>query len=356
MGWIGPASLSGRIGVTDFGAGNFVTGPIAGPLRVGIVGTGYAAKARAEVLRGDDRVHLIAVAGHTSDQTQAFAQTYALTVCDTWQALVNRPDLDLILVATANHLHGPIVHAALTAGKHVVVEFPLSLDLAEAEALVTLARSQQRLLHIEHIELLGGLHRASRQFLPQVGAVFAVDYATLTPQRPVSRRWTYHRDWFGFPLMGALSRLHRLTDLFGPVATVSCQLRYWDHPATIPADAYYTTCLCQAQLQFESGILATVTYGKGEALWQSARSLTIQGEQGALVFAGDAGQWVTAAATQAITLGSRRGLFAQDMQQVLAYLQDGTPLYVTPAASLYALKVADAARRSAHSQQVIAIA
>ncbi len=335
---------------------NFVTEPLSWPLRVGIVGTGYAAKARAAVLRDDDRVHLLAVAGHTPDKTQAFAQTYALTVCDTWQTLVNRPDLDLILVATANYLHGPIVRAALTAGKHVVVEFPLSLDLAEAEALVALARSQQRLLHIEHIELLGGLHQASRQFLPQVGAVFAVGYATLTPQRPVARRWTYHRDWFGFPLMGALSRIHRLTDLFGTAATISCQLRYWDQPAMIPADAYYTTCLCQAQLQFESGILATVTYGKGEALWQAARSLTIQGEQGALVFEGDAGQWVTAAETQAITLGSRRGLFAQDMQQVLAYLQEGTPLYVTPASSLYALKVADAARRSAHHQQVIAIA
>jgi len=340
----------------DFGRDNFVAGPIAFPLTVGIVGTGYAATARADALRADDRVHLVAVAGHTPAKTQAFAQTYALAACDTWQALVNRPDIDLILVATANHLHGAIVRAALEAGKHVVVEFPLSLDYAEAEALIALARSRQRLLHIEHIELLGGLHQASRQFLPQVGAVFAVDYATVTPQRPVARRWTYHRDWFGFPLMGALSRIHRLTDLLGTVATVSCQLRYWDDPTIAPSDAYYTTCLCQAQLQFDSGILATVTYGKGEALWQAARSLTIQGEHGALMFDGDAGQLVTAIGTQAITLGSRRGLFAQDMQQVLAYLQTGTPLYVTQAASLYALKVADAARRAAASQQVIAIA
>lgn len=331
-------------------------GSISWPLKVGLVGTGYAAKARAEVLREDDRVHLLAVAGHTPDKTAAFAQTYGLTACETWQALVNRSDLDLILVATANHLHGPIVQAALTAGKHVVVEFPLSLDLAEAEALVALARTQHRLLHIEHIELLGGLHQASRQFLPQLGAVFAVDYTTLTPQRPVAQRWTYHRDWFGFPLMGALSRIHRLTDLFGAVASISCQLRYWDHPVPLSADAYYTTCLCQAQLRFTSGILATVTYGKGEALWQATRSLTIQGEQGGLVFDGDTGQWVTPTGTQAIPLGSRRGLFAQDTQQVLAHLENGTALYVTPEASLYALKVADAARRSAACQQVIAIA
>lgn len=329
---------------------------ISFPLKVGVVGTGYAASARADILKADDRVHLRAVAGHSPAKTQAFAQTYGMEPCDTWQTLVNRPEMDLILVATANHLHGPIVRAALEAGKHVVVEFPLTLDCTEAEALLTLARSQQCLLHVEHIELLGGLHQASRQFLPQVGEIFAVDYATVTPQRPAPRRWTYHRDWFGFPLMGALSRIHRLTDLLGTVATVSCQLRYWDDPMIAPSDAYYTTCFCQAQLQFDQGILATVTYGKGEALWQAARSLTIQGEQGALLFEGDAGQLVTATDTQDITLGSRRGLFAQDMQQVLAYLQAGTPLYVTPEASLYALKVADAARRSAASQQVIAIA
>lgn len=326
------------------------------PLQVGVVGTGYAANARAEALKADDRVHLRAVAGHSLATTQAFAQTYGMEPCDTWQTLVGRPDLDLILVATANYLHGPIVRAALEAGKHVVVEFPLTLDLAEADALLTLARSQQCLLHVEHIELLGGLHQASRQFLPQVGEIFAVDYATVTPQRPAPRRWTYHREWFGFPLMGALSRIHRLTDLLGTVATVSCQLRYWDDPTIAPSTPYYTTCLCQAQLQFDQGIVATVTYGKGEALWQTARSLTIQGKQGALLFEGDTGQLVTTAGTQDIALGSRRGLFAQDMQQVLAYLQAGTPLYVTPEASLYALKVADAARRSAASQQVIAIA
>ncbi|WP_448561522.1 Gfo/Idh/MocA family protein [Trichothermofontia sp.] len=342
--------------MTDSSAGHGGIKAIAFPLKIGLVGTGYAANARAEVLQWDKRVQLTAVAGHSPTKTQAFAQTYGLAACDTWEVLVNRADLDLIVIATANHLHGPIVRAALEAGKHVVVEFPLTLDFSEAASLLARARSQQCLLHVEHIELLGGLHQASRQFLPQVGAVFAVDYATVHPQRPAPRRWTYHRDWFGFPLIGALSRIHRLTDLFGTVAMVSCQLRYGEGPTIAPSDAYYTTCLCQAQLQFDNGVLATVTYGKGEALWQAARSLTIQGDRGALIFEGDAGQLVTATGTQDLPLSSRRGLFAQDMQQVLAHLQDGTPLYVTPEASLYALKVADAARQSAASQQVIAIA
>ena len=45
-------------------------------------------------------------------------------------------------------------------------------------------------------------------------------------------------------------------------------------------------------------------------------------------------------------IGSRRGLFAKDIAMVLDHLTIGTPLYVTSEASLYSLKVADAARQS----------
>lgn len=52
-------------------------------------------------------------------------------------------------------------------------------------------------------------------------------------------------------------------------------------------------------------------------------------------------------------IDSRRGLFTKDTAMVLDHLTIGTPLYVTPAASLYRLKVADAAKQSAKPQQVM---
>ena len=54
-------------------------------------------------------------------------------------------------------------------------------------------------------------------------------------------------------------------------------------------------------------------------------------------------------------IGSRRGLFAKDIAMVLDHLTIGTPLYVTPEASLYSLKVADAAQQSAASGNTIKI-
>ncbi|MEG4008948.1 hypothetical protein QUA41_06400 [Microcoleus sp. Pol11C1] len=56
-----------------------------------------------------------------------------------------------------------------------------------------------------------------------------------------------------------------------------------------------------------------------------------------------------------IKVGTRRGLFAQDTDMVLKYLSTCTHLYVDNASSLYALKVADAARRSSETGQNVAV-
>ncbi|AFZ28892.1 oxidoreductase domain protein [Gloeocapsa sp. PCC 7428] len=317
-------------------------------VRVGIVGTGYAAKLRAETFQKDARSQVVAIVGNTPEKTQEFAQTYQAEALTSWVDLV-QADVDLVVISNVNKEHGAIATAALQNNKHVVVEYPLALDVTEAENIVTLARDRDKMLHVEHIELLGGLHQALKQNLPTIGEVFYARYATVTPQHPAPHKWTYHKDLFGFPLIAALSRLHRLTDLFGEVASVRCQNRYWGE------GEFYQACLCTAQLQFTSGVIADVTYGKGETLWQDERKFEIHGEKGGLVFDGDAGKLVQAEQTTPIELGSRRGLFAKDTEMVLNHVLTGTDMYVTPTASLYALKVADAARRSALTGETVVL-
>ncbi len=320
------------------------------PIRAGLVGTGFAAKLRAETLQADSRSRLVAVSGHTLEKTKEFAHTHEASAIASWQQLVEHPDLDLVIICTINRDHGAIARAALDAGKHVVVEYPLCLDPSEAESLIALAQAKGKLLHVEHIELLGGLHQALRQSLPEIGNTFYARYVTITPQRPAPKRWTYHQELFGFPLSAALSRIHRLTDLFGDVASVSCQSRFWE-----ASSDYYTACLCSAQLRFTNGLIAEVTYGKGEAFWQGLRNFEVHGEQGTLVFEGDQGTLVRGEERTSIEVAGRRGLFEKDTDMVLDYLIEGTPLYVSATASYYALKVADAARQSAETGKAISL-
>lgn len=318
--------------------------PLNKIMRVGLVGTGYAAKLRAEALQQDPRTQLVAIAGHTPEKTTAFAQEYQTEVINSWQELVNREDLDLVVISSINQDHGKITQAALKKGKHVIVEYPLSLDVKEAEALIALAKAENKLLHVEHIELLGGWHQTLKQHLDQLGHLFYVRQSTVKPENPSPRKWTYNHEQFGFPLMGALSRLHRLTDLFGDVFSVNCHQRYWETETN-----YYQSCICVAQLCFSNGLLAQVIYGKGETIWQSERKFEIHGENGGLILDGNTGSFVQPEKTTLIDMGTRRGLFAKDTTMVLDHLFYGTPLYVTPEQSLYTLKVADAARRAAQT-------
>ncbi|MDX2100790.1 MAG: Gfo/Idh/MocA family oxidoreductase [Leptolyngbyaceae cyanobacterium bins.59] len=327
------------------------------PIRVGLIGTGYAAKLRAEAFTSDPRSRLMAVSGRDLDRTQTFAQPFGAEVVPQWESLVQRLDIDLIVIATLNRDHGFMTKMALQAGKAVVVEYPLSLDLPEAEALAKLAQERNQLLHVEHIELLSGIHLAAAESLAAIGSPFYVRYATLNPQHPAPQKWTYQPDLFGFPFMGAVSRIHRLTNLFGSVATVTGQVRYWSREGfALPTWAgtdFFAGCICTAQLRFTSGLIADVTYGKGEICWQANRTLEVQGDKGALIFEGEKGMLVQGEQSQPIDTGSRRGLFAKDTRRILDHLLEGTPLYVSLEESLYALNVADAVRRSAETGQTI---
>ncbi|MGB3291635.1 MAG: Gfo/Idh/MocA family oxidoreductase [Phormidesmis sp.] len=320
-------------------------------IKVGVVGTGYAARSRVEALLSDRRSQPLLTAGHW--HTAAFAERYGLQAVESWQQLVNDPRIDLVIVANVSSLHGDVVEAALQAGKPVVVEYPLSLDVLQAKRLVELATDKGLLLHVEHIELLGGLHQAMRKHLPDVGVPTYVNYRTLNPQHPAPLKWTYRQDLFGFPFCGALSRVHRLTNLFGQVERVDCCTQIVSREPDSDNSDYFKGILSSARLQFERGLVAELTYGKGENLWARRRDIEIQGEFGALTFVGNAGTLTTAEAVRTITVAPRKGLFVKDTRMVLDHLTDQAPLYVSAAESVYALTVGDALRRASESGRTV---
>lgn len=319
-------------------------------MRIGIVGTGFVAKLRAEIFSQDKRVQLKAIAG-SLDKAKEIAQAFGMEAHEYWSELVIRPDIDLVVVANINRDHSTVVSQALRCGKHVIVEYPLSFNLAEAEDLVQLAQQKQLLLHVEHIELLGGVHQATVESLSKIGTPFYARYVTQNPQRPAPDKWTYMPDLFGFPLVAAVSRIHRLTAMFGTVKTVSCQLRY----AGLHLPKQFTSCVCNAQLQFSNGLIADVGYSKGESVWKPERSLEIQGSDGAILFEAEAGKLITADGEETLSAGPSRGLFKKDTENVLAHLFAGAPLYVTPESALHALAVGCAAEKSARTSQVVEV-
>lgn len=318
-------------------------------IRIGIIGTGFAAQKRAEAFVEDDRAEVIAVSGHNREALSHFCETYAVKGYDSPQALIANPDLELVVICNINAEHGRLAQSALEADKHVVVEYPLALSPDQAQHNIKLAQQKNKLLHVEHIELLGGLHNAIREWLPEIGESFYARYSTINPQNPAPKKWSYNKQLFGFPFSAALSRFHRFTDLFGTVNAVSGYTRYWE---TENRDQY-RACLNNAQLRFDSGLVADVIYGKGEVFSQPNRLFEIHGDKGTLVFDGNAGKLIHGDQETPIKVGSRRGLFAKDTGYVLDYLTSGKPLYLAVESSYYATRVANAARIAAETEEII---
>jgi len=116
-------------------------------LRAGLVGYGFAGQTfHAPVLSAVPGFELAAVASSQPQKVNADWPNAA--VVPDVAALVARPDIDLVVVATPNALHYPVAKAALEAGKHVVVDKPFTLDVAEARDLELLARRNNRVLAV----------------------------------------------------------------------------------------------------------------------------------------------------------------------------------------------------------------
>lgn len=66
------------------------------------------------------------------------------------QGILDDPDIDLVIVGTPNEAHAPLATAALRQGKHVIVEKPFTITTQEADALMKVAKQENRLLSVHH--------------------------------------------------------------------------------------------------------------------------------------------------------------------------------------------------------------
>jgi len=106
-------------------------------IRTGLIGHGLGGRAFHEpLIRAAERLSLAGIATTRSTPDA--------------HGLIADPAIGLIVISTPNHSHFPLAKAALEAGKHVVIDKPFTVTLAEADGLIALARQRGRVLTIFH--------------------------------------------------------------------------------------------------------------------------------------------------------------------------------------------------------------
>lgn len=108
-------------------------------LGIGLLGSGYMGSTYAECLtRYNSRVRLVAVAG--GRRAPDLAESYGVAFEPSYQALLSRPDLDAVIIATPHAVHRDQVIEAAAQGKHVLVEKPMATSTADCTLMIEACR------------------------------------------------------------------------------------------------------------------------------------------------------------------------------------------------------------------------
>ncbi|HVV95066.1 MAG TPA: Gfo/Idh/MocA family oxidoreductase [Hyphomicrobiales bacterium] len=111
------------------------------PLRIGAVGLGRGFMLMLPTFRADPRVQLVAVADPRPEARARFVAEFGGRAYADVAALAADPEVDAVYVATPHQMHAEHVLAAAAAGKHVLVEKPMAVALADAERMVDACRA-----------------------------------------------------------------------------------------------------------------------------------------------------------------------------------------------------------------------
>ncbi len=137
------------------------------PIGYGLVGAGAFGRFCLEQYAALDGLRLAAVADVNADAARAVARDFGLIACDSVDDLLQHDEVDLVHIATPPTTHAPLVIQAVEAGKHVLCEKPLAVDLADADAMIQLARAKQRLLAVNLIMRYDPLCEAVKTILDE---------------------------------------------------------------------------------------------------------------------------------------------------------------------------------------------
>lgn len=113
-------------------------------LNIGLVGYGFMGRTHSNAYRKVNhffdlqyRPRLKAICGRSKENAKAFAERWGYETVETdWRTLVSRDDVDAIDICAPNNTHAEIAAAAAKAGKMILCEKPLSMNLAEGEEMV----------------------------------------------------------------------------------------------------------------------------------------------------------------------------------------------------------------------------
>lgn len=135
-------------------------------IKIGIIGCGKIAQIRhiPEYAANPD-AKLYGFFDVNQERAKEIAVKYGGIAYESYQQMLEDPEIDAVSVLTPNFTHAEISIAALKAGKHVLCEKPMATTLTDCEAMAATARKTGKKLMIAQNQRLAGAHRKAKELL-----------------------------------------------------------------------------------------------------------------------------------------------------------------------------------------------
>src|SRR5262245_39037521 len=226
-------------------------------LKLGVAGLGRAFAVMLPTFARDPRIALVGAADPRDEARRQFEADFQCKVYREVADLCADPNVEAVYVATPHQFHARHAIAALSAGKHVLVEKPMALSLEECRGMISAARESGKQLVVGHSHSfdLPVLHTRKIIQAGRYGAVKMISALNYTdflyrPRRPEELDTAQGGGVF---FNQAIHQVDILRLLAGsPVKSVRCSAGAWD--AKRPTEGAYSALLGFAGGAFASAV------------------------------------------------------------------------------------------------------
>jgi predicted dehydrogenase len=118
------------------------------PIGIAVIGAGVVGRMRAATVARCPDTTLVLVADVDEGRARAAVQGTGAVAATDYRRALDLPEVDALIVSTPAHLHEPVVVAALEAGRHVLCEKPLGIDVSTCRRMVDQAAASRRTLAV----------------------------------------------------------------------------------------------------------------------------------------------------------------------------------------------------------------
>lgn len=254
-------------------------------VKFAIAGCGHIARKHAEALANLEGAKLIAVCDPDVERARAFAEEYQVEYYLDYRELLARADFEVVSICTPSGLHAPMGLEAARAGKHILLEKPMTLTLADADKLINGCREAGVKLGVIHQNRFKPVVRKLKETL-EAGSFGRLTHGNATVRWNRGDAYFEKEPWRGTKAMDggallnqAIHNIDLLLWMMGPVKSV------FAYTAT-RLRAIETEDVGVAVLKFVNGALGLVEAATTLYPGNLEETLNIFGEKGSVVLGG----------------------------------------------------------------------